>query len=200
MKLKGQIYLIEDDASMRQSLVDALPKYGYLVSAFSSAKYFMETEDRLNSPAVILLDMQMPDLSGIELQAKLLEKGCRTPIIFVSGQSHPQQIINSLKKGAADFILKPFLLDDLDRSIQLALKRDIEISELYQAFESLTPKEHEVFMALAQGQLLKKIAQERDVSESVIKMHKSNLMKKLQIKSLQDLTIRYMELGLHNKK
>ena len=200
MKTRGQVYLIDDDVSMRESLVDALPKMGYLISDFPSANLFLQTVTRPISPAVILLDMQMPDMNGGQLQREILKRGYQTPIIFISGQSHPQQIINGFKDGAVDFILKPFLLEALDNAIQKALKKDQLESLIRHAYESLTPREKEVFIALAQGRLLKEIAFDRQVSESVIKMHKTNLMNKLQVNSLQELAIRYVELGLANEK
>jgi two-component system response regulator FixJ len=200
MKTRGQVYLIDDDLSMRESLVDALPKMGYLISDFPSANLFLQTVTRPISPAVILLDMQMPDMNGGQLQREMLKRGYQTPIIFISGQSHPQQIINGFKDGAVDFILKPFLLEALDNAIQKALKKDQLESLIRHAYESLTPREKEVFIALAQGRLLKEIAFDRQVSESVIKMHKTNLMNKLQVNSLQELAIRYVELGLANEK
>jgi FixJ family two-component response regulator len=200
MKIQGQVYLIDDDVSMRESLVDALPKMGYLISDFPSANLFLQTVTRPISPAVILLDMQMPDMNGGQLQREMLKRGYPTPIIFISGQSHPQQIINGFKDGAVDFILKPFLLEALENAIQKALKKDQLESLIRHAYESLTPREKEVFIALAQGRLLKEIAFDRQVSESVIKMHKTNLMNKLQVNSLQELAIRYVELGLANEK
>jgi FixJ family two-component response regulator len=200
MQTKGHVYLIDDDASMRESLVDALPRMRYLVSDFQSAALFLQTVTRPTSPAVILLDMQMPDMNGGQLQREMLKRGYSTPIIFISGQSHPQQIINGLKDGAIDFILKPFLLEALDNAIQRALKKDRLERLIRHAYESLTPREKEVFIALAQGRLLKEIAFDRQVSESVIKMHKTNLMSKLQVNSLQELAIRYVELGLANEK
>ena len=200
MKTRGQVYLIDDDVSMRESLVDALPKMGYLISDFPSANLFLQTVTRPISPAVILLDMQMPDMNGGQLQREILKRGYQTPIIFISGQSHPQQIINGFKDGAVDFILKPFLLEALDNAIQKALKKDQLESLIRLAYESLTPREKEVFIALAQGRLLKEIAFDRQVSESVIKMHKTNLMNKLQVNSLHELAIRYVELGLANEK
>lgn len=94
----GHIYLIDDDASMRTSLSRMLKEVGYVVEDFSSALSFLEHSLPV-SPAVILLDMQMPDMTGLDLQEKLLQLGRKTPIIFVSGQSHPHQIVKGLKKG-----------------------------------------------------------------------------------------------------
>jgi FixJ family two-component response regulator len=199
MNNQGHLYIIDDDEAMRDSLASALPKFGYAISTFHSGVDFLKKVTKPVSPSVILLDMQLPDLSGLDLQNALNEIGEKIPVIFLSGQSHPQQIIDSLKRGAIDFILKPFLLEDLDRAIKKGMKQSSIQQKLSQAYDSLTPREKEVFSALAQGQLLKDIAASRQVSESVIKMHKSNLMEKLGLESLQEIAILYVELGLNKK-
>lgn len=98
MTKAGHIYLIDDDDSMRSSLTRMLREVGYLVDDYASALNFLEKSVPV-SPAVILLDMQMPDMTGIDLQEKLIQLGRKTPIVFVSGQSHPHQIVQGLKKG-----------------------------------------------------------------------------------------------------
>ena len=108
----GHIYLIDDDESMRTSLGRMLKDVGYIVEEFSSALTFLEHSVPV-APAVILLDMQMPDMAGLDLQEQLLKYGRKTPIVFVSGQSHPHQIVQGLKKGALDFLFKPFNLEEL---------------------------------------------------------------------------------------
>ena len=119
----GHIYLIDDDESMRTSLCRMLRDVGYIVEDFSSAATFLEYSLPV-APAVILLDMQMPDMSGLDLQEKLLQFGRKTPIVFVSGQSHPHQIVKSLKQGALDFLFKPFNLEDLVKAVADALELD----------------------------------------------------------------------------
>ena len=99
MTKAGHIYLIDDDESMRVSLSRMLRELGYLVEDYSSAATFLQKSIPI-APAVILLDMQMPDMTGLDLQEKLLSLGRKTPIVFVSGQSHPHQIVQGLKKGA----------------------------------------------------------------------------------------------------
>ena len=115
-KSAGHIYLIDDDESMRTSLTRMLREVGYMVEDHSSALTFLEKSIPV-SPAVILLDMQMPDMTGLDLQEKLLQLGRKTPIVFVSGQSHPHQIVKGLKKGALDFLFKPFNLEDLLKAV-----------------------------------------------------------------------------------
>ncbi|MEI6182544.1 MAG: response regulator, partial [Polynucleobacter sp.] len=119
----GHIYLIDDDESMRISLARMLRELGYLVEDYASASIFLEKSLPV-SPAVILLDMQMPDMSGLDLQERLLKLGRKTPIIFISGQSHPHQIVQSLKKGAVDFLFKPFNLEDLLKAVADTLDFD----------------------------------------------------------------------------
>ena len=119
----GHIYLIDDDESMRISLARMLRELGYLVEDYASASIFLEKSLPV-SPAVILLDMQMPDMTGLELQEKLLKLHRKTPIVFVSGQSHPHQIVQSLKKGAVDFLFKPFNLEDLLKAVADTLDFD----------------------------------------------------------------------------
>ncbi len=123
MTKAGHIYLIDDDESMRTSLSRMMKEVGYIVEDFSSAEAFLENSLPV-APAVILLDMQMPDMTGLDLQEKLLQLGRKTPIIFVSGQSHPHQIVKSLKQGAIDFLFKPFNLEDLLGAVVDALEFD----------------------------------------------------------------------------
>jgi len=143
----GHIYLIDDDESMRVSLSRMLRDLGYLVEDYASAKGFLEKSVPV-SPAVILLDMQMPDMTGLDLQEQLLKIGRKTPIVFVSGQSHPHQIVQSLKKGALDFLFKPFNLEELLKAVADAidfdgrqLKRVSMDVETKRDYESLTPRE-----------------------------------------------------------
>ena len=119
----GHIYLIDDDESMRISLSRMLRELGYLVEDYASATLFLEKSVPV-SPAVILLDMQMPDMTGLDLQERLLKFGRKTPIIFVSGQSHPHQIVQGLKKGAVDFLFKPFNLEELLKAVADAIDFD----------------------------------------------------------------------------
>lgn len=198
MSTLGDIHIIDDDELMRSSLTLALTRFNYKVSTYHSAKEFLEKLDTLSYPAVVLLDMQMPEMNGLELQDEMISANVRCPIIFISGQSHPQQIIQALNRGANNFLLKPFLIEDLLKSIQECIEIDRTYQTLNEKFLTLTPREKEVFVELANGKLLKQIAINWSVSESVVKLHKAHLMEKLDASTLQDLTKIFLTLELRH--
>ena len=199
--LNGTIYLIDDDDAIRRSLSRMLVDVGYDVFDYNSATSFL-SNSRVVSPAVILLDMQMPDLSGLELVDCLEKNGSTTPIVFLSGQSHPQQIVKGLKKGALDFLFKPFNLEELLNAIQTALeydrkqfKRILKTSEIKQNFLLLTPREKEVFSLLVSGLMNKEIAQQLGTTDATIKVHKARVMEKMRAGSVQDLVRFHLEMS-----
>ena len=200
----GHIYLIDDDESMRTSLSRMLKELGYIVEDYSSAVTFLENSLPL-SPAVILLDMQMPDMSGLDLQEKLLQMGRKTPIVFVSGQSHPHQIVKGLKKGALDFLFKPFNLEELLKAVSDAvefdkrqLKRVSKEVETKKDYATLTPREKEVCYWLVKGLLNKDIAVKLGTTDATIKVHKARGMDKMHVESVQTLVAKYLESDLEN--
>ena len=202
MNTSGHVYLVDDDASMRTSLCRMLQELGYNVHDFACAKAFIEHSVPI-SPAVILLDMQMPDMTGLDLQEELARIGRKTPIVFISGQSHPQQIVKSLKKGALDFLFKPFNLEDLLNSVADAiefdrrqLKRVSKGVEVKRYFATLTPREKEVCHLLVQGLLNKDIAVKLGTTDATIKVHKARVMEKMRVDSLQGLVKSYLEASL----
>ena len=200
----GHIYLIDDDESMRKSLTRMLRELGYLVEDYASAVDFFDKSVPV-SPAVILLDMQMPDMTGLELQEKLVKLGRKTPIVFVSGQSHPHQIVQGLKKGAVDFLFKPFNLEELLKAVSDAidfdsrqLKRVSLDVETKREYESLTPREREVYGWLVEGLLNKDIAVKLGTTDATIKVHKARVMSKMHVDSVQTLVKKYLESDLSN--
>jgi FixJ family two-component response regulator len=200
----GHIYLIDDDESMRISLARMLRELGYLVEDYPSASIFLEKSVPV-SPAVILLDMQMPDMTGLDLQENLRKLGRKTPVIFVSGQSHPYQIVQGLKKGAVDFLFKPFNLEELLKSIADAidfdnrqLKRISLDLEAKRDYVSLTPREREVCGWLVKGLLNKDIAVKLGTTDATIKVHKARVMDKMHADSLQSLVKKFLEADLEN--
>lgn len=204
MTKAGHIYLIDDDESMRTSLSRMLREVGYAVEDYASASTFLEKSVPV-SPAVLLLDMQMPDITGIELQERLLKLGRRTPIIFLSGQSHPHQIVRGLKNGAVDFLFKPFNLEDLLKAVSDALdydrrqlKRISQEVETKKDYATLTPREREVCHWLVKGLLNKDIAVKLGTTDATIKVHKARVMDKMHAESLQALVRMYLESDLEN--
>ncbi|WP_397390652.1 response regulator transcription factor [Polynucleobacter sp.] len=200
----GHIYLIDDDELLRTSLSRMLKDVGYVVEDFSSAVTFLEHSVPV-APAVILLDMQMPDMTGLDLQEKLVELGRKTPIVFVSGKSHPHQIVKSLKRGAVDFLFKPFNLEDLLKAVADALefdrrqlKRVSKEVETKKDHATLTPREKEVCFWLVKGLLNKDIAVKLGTTDATIKVHKARVMNKMHVESVQTLVAKYLESDLEN--
>jgi FixJ family two-component response regulator len=181
-----------------------LKDVGYMVDDFSSAVTFLEHSVPV-APAVILLDMQMPDMTGLDLQEKLVQLGRKTPIVFVSGQSHPHQIVKSLKRGAVDFLFKPFNLEDLLKAVADALefdrrqlKRVSKEVETKKDYATLTPREKEVCFWLVKGLLNKDIAVKLGTTDATIKVHKARVMDKMNVESVQTLVAKYLESDLEN--
>ena len=202
MNISGHVYVVDDDHSIRTSLSRMLPELGYSVHDFASAKDFIERSVPI-APAVILLDMKMPDMTGLDLQEELLRMGRKTPIVFISGHSHPQQIVKSLKRGALDFLFKPFNLEDLLHCVSDAiafdsrqLKRVSKNVEVKHYFSTLTPREKEVCHFLVQGLLNKDIAVQLGITDATIKVHKARVMEKMRVDSLQGLVKSYLEASL----
>jgi FixJ family two-component response regulator len=142
--------------------------------------------------------MRMPSMSGVELQKKLKEMGRETPIIFISGESMPHEIVTSMKQGAVDFLFKPFNLDDLLRCISAAMEKDKEIFQsmsqsltVNQRYDSLTPREKEVCALLVEGLMNKDVAVRLGTTDATIKVHKSRVMEKMRAPSLQELVRLY---------
>ena len=201
-RLTGTVYLIDDDNSMRDSLARMLRDVGYPIQDFESATSFLQNSLPV-APAVIVLDMQMPDVSGLDLMERLEKLGRKTPIVFLSGQSHPQQIVKGLKKGALDFLFKPFNIDELLQAIDQALdydqkqlKRNLKDGEIKRNFSSLTPREKEVCTLLVEGLMNKEIAERLGTTDATIKVHKARVMEKMQAHSVQDLVKFYLGSNL----
>ena len=199
---KGHVYLIDDDISIRSSLTRTLVDAGYTVQAFTGAKHFIENLIPV-SPAVILLDMQMPDVIGLDLQEQLTELDLKTPIIFISGQSHQKQIVQGLKNGAIDFLFKPFNLTELFSAIDIGIKKDqaqlqksAQEGNVRKNFSLLTPREKEVCHLLVQGFKNKEIAKQFNLVDATIKVHKARIMEKMHANSLQNLVALYLQFNL----
>ena len=201
-KSNGHIFLIDDGNSMRLSLSRMLGELGYSVQEFANARDFLENSLPI-SPAAILLDMQMPDMTGLELQDKLHEVGRQTPILFISGQSHPQQIVKGLKNGAFDFLFKPFNLEELIIALNSAiqfdqnqLKKVTNDVHARRRFDSLTAREKETCHLLVKGLSNKEIALQLGITDATIKIHKSRVLQKMQLDSIPTLVKIYFESDL----
>lgn len=187
------IFLIEDDDSMRKALSGMLEFVGYQVNAFSSASDFLKTSIQV-APAVIITDMRMPDMSGVELQAELVQRGRAIPIIFISGESTVQQTVTAMKQGAIEFLVKPFERDELLSAVIRGLEQDalnmhqyVEQKTLEEGLKTLAPREREVFELLSLGLNNAEIQEKLQISLPTTKQYKSEVMRKLNLRSLSQL-------------
>lgn len=196
------VYVIDDNETVANALSATLTRFGYSTEVYLDPVVFLRDSLPV-APAVILLDMRMPGMSGVELQKKLLEVGRQTPIVFISGESQSSEIVRGMKQGAIDFLFKPFNLEDLLTAIETALAKDekntqdsqIKVS-LRERYDCLTPREKEVCALLVEGNLSKKIAADLDISNATIKVHKAKILAKMQVTSLQQLALSVQQLGL----
>jgi two-component system, LuxR family, response regulator FixJ len=196
------IFVIDDNPMVATSLSETLNRLGYSTEVYNDPVIFLQ-ESMPVSPAVILLDMRMPTMSGVELQRRLLQIGRQTPIVFVSGESQPTEIVEGFKQGAVDFLFKPFNLDSLLSAIESGLTKDLKASltaktqvSLRERHALLTPREKQVCSWLVQGKLSKAIALDLGISNATIKVHKSRILSKMAVSSLQELALAMRELGL----
>jgi FixJ family two-component response regulator len=199
------VFVIDDDESVRTALHSLLTLTGQRVEAFGSIEEFVSVS-RDNSPSCLVLDVRLPGMSGLEFQEKLANGGIRIPIIFITAQGDSAMTRRALKAGAVDFLTKPFRKHELLTAIQQALALDrarreeqAELSVLESRFESLTPREGEVFELVVAGLMNKQIADKLCLSEASIKFHRGHVMQKMQAPSVADLVRMSERLNLGHR-
>ena len=192
-ELKPVVFIVDDDSSVRRSLQRLIQSVGLTAKSYASAREFLQSGHG-EETGCLVLDMRMPEVSGLELQEKMTKAGILLPIIFISGHSTVPMSVRAMKAGALDFLQKPFDEQDLleaiyraiDRSRQGQAKRE-ELKELEARVRSLTPKEHEVFAWVITGLPNKNIADKIATAEKTVKVHRASIMKKMGAQSVADL-------------
>ena len=189
----ASVYIIDDDPSVRTGLSRIVKAAGINAESFKSARDFLSS-DNCKEHGCIILDVHMPEMTGPELQEKLIEAGCSMPIIFLSAHSDVPTTAKTMKKGAADFLEKPVDQEDLMAAIQISLEHDLETrskrneyNSILEHIQTLTPRQHEVMTFVITGMLNKQIAAEMDISEETVKIHRGRVMQKLGIVSVAEL-------------
>jgi FixJ family two-component response regulator len=191
--VESVVFVIDDDASVRASLKSLFESVGFRVQLYGSADEFLQSE-RPDVPCCLVLDVRLPGLSGLEFQSELAKMGTELPIIFMTGHGDIPMTVQAMKAGAVEFLTKPCRDQELLDAVRLAIeghrvrhKEEKHIAVLRTQFASLTAREKEVVGLVTAGLLNKQIAAKLHISEVTVKMHRGNIMRKMQARSLADL-------------
>ncbi|HKB97341.1 MAG TPA: response regulator transcription factor [Terriglobales bacterium] len=200
------VFVVDDDPSVRRAIKRLVESMGLHVELFGSAAEFMNSSHP-DIVSCLVLDIRLPGISGLDFQPQLVAAGIRIPIIFITGHGDIPMTVRAMKAGAVEFLTKPFRDQDLLDAIQVALERDgtrrqqeAEIAVLRERFESMTPREREILPLVVSGRLNKQSAADLGTSEITIKVHRANIMRKMQADSLADLVRMAGRLGLSGTK
>ena len=199
------VFVVDDDMSVRESLESLIRNAGWLAELFASGQEFL-ARPRVTVPCCLLLDVSLPGLSGLELQWQIAER-TEMPIIFISGHGDVPMTVQAMKAGALEFLTKPLKRDVLLDAIRGALERsraalrvDAEMQAIKNCYQSLTPREREVMGLVVTGLLNKQIGGELGISETTVKKHRGQVMRKMKSDSLAELVTIAARLGLATRK
>jgi FixJ family two-component response regulator len=197
------VFVVDDDASVRKSVVRLLKSAGYRTAGFASADEFLESWEGNPAPGCVLLDLLMPGLDGLQLQQRLQTSTHGIPVIFITGHGDVPSSVAAMKAGAVDFFSKPFNDEDLLQAVREAIQRDhqerterAERDAEVRRFETLTPREREVMALVVRGMLNKQIAAVLGASEKTIKIHRGRVMEKMAVQSVAGLVRAAQKVGL----
>lgn len=195
------IAIVDDDLSVREGLSSLIRSAGLQVETFASAPEFL-ARPAAETPSCLVLDLELPGLSGLDLQKQMAESGLEIPIVFLTGHGDIPASVKAMKAGAVEFLTKPFDEQELLRAIQEAIERDrrtrqqrTEMRELRGRYESLTTREQEVMRHVVSGLLNKQIAAELNITEFTVKIHRGHVMRKMRADSVADLVRMAESLG-----
>jgi two-component system response regulator FixJ len=195
------VYVVDDDDGMRRALDTLLSTVGYKTAVFSRPSEFL-ANFRADSPGCLVLDIRMPDMSGLELQQHLNRIGSMLPVIFITGHGDVPMAVQAMKEGAFEFVQKPFRDQDLLDRINHALKQDTENrstvarrTEVLHRLESLTPRERQVMDLVVDGAANKVIAIDLDLSERTVEIHRAKVMEKMGARSVAHLVKLHLTAG-----
>jgi len=190
---ESRVFIVEDDPSMRNALKNLLRSVGLDCQLYTSAQEFLDAE-KPEVPSCLILDVRLPGMSGLDLQKELRKEDIQIPVIFITAHGDIPMSVRAMKAGAVEFLPKPFRDQDLLDAIQMSLmqdrkrrERDSEIAVLQKRLQALTPREREVFPLVVSGRSNKEIAGEIGISEITVKVHRGNLMRKMQATSFAEL-------------
>jgi len=187
------VFIIDDDRGMRRAVQALVGSVGLRAESFATSQEFLKRQPT-SDPSCLVLDVRLPQMSGLDFQRRLTEIGMQIPIIFITAHGDIPMSVRALKSGAVEFLTKPFRDQDLLDAIQQALQSDrvareqqAEIHDLHERYQALTAREREVMAFVVSGMLNKQIASEIGASEATVKIHRGNLMHKMQAASIIEL-------------
>jgi len=187
------VFVIDDDPSMREALLDLVASIGLEPRVFASPQEFLQAK-RPEVPACLVLDVRLPGSSGLNFQQELLNAGIHLPVVFITGHGDIPMSVRAIKAGAIEFLTKPFRHQELLDAINIGIERDraqrsavAHIAELRKRHSTLTQREREIMALVIVGRVNKQIAADLDISEATVKVHRGQIMRKMQAKSLPEL-------------
>jgi FixJ family two-component response regulator len=205
--LHSTVFVVDDDASVRRGFARLLGSAGYAVETFASPRFFLDRARNDDICGCVLLDVQMPELTGLDLQAQLKALAPTLPILFVTGHGDVPTSVRAMKDGAIDFLTKPVDNKDLLSAVEQGLARnleararDAELQELRRRAATLTPREREVMELVVQGKLNKQIASDLGTVEKTVKVHRARVIQKMGVLSLAELVRDAEKLGIFHEK
>lgn len=203
--MKQTVFVVDDDVAIQEALTVLLQTVALDVECYSSAETFLTAYD--NRMGCLLLDVRIKGMSGLRLQEIIINKGFFLPIIFISGHADVPMTVRAMKNGAVDFLTKPFnnqylletIQDTLHKNLQTQ-KSMIEKNEVLNRLRTLTPRELEIMSAVTNGQLTKTIASKLNISIHTVELHRSNIMKKIKVKTATELTKLVMQYNIFDEE
>ena len=200
------VLVVEDDETVRRALGNLFQSVGLEVQLFGSAPDMLQTKLPATASCLVL-DVRLPGLSGLDFQTELAKADIHIPIIFMSGHGDIPMTVRAMKGGAVDFLTKPFRDQDMLDAVRAAIERDGKrrekeeiVSDLRTRFETLTPREREIFSFVSSGLINKQIAAELGLAEITVKIHRSHISRKMRAKSLAELLKQAQALGISRPK